>query len=116
MSTDVSEERIAYIFRAKNPRARHQREQVAAVCSLQLPAHAGSSRADFSTLKMEAINSSETLVHTRSTRRNILECGILYSHRRENFKPYKIVFVVLRKHKSSPYCKILKIAFSSRKI
>jgi hypothetical protein len=35
---------------------------------LQPPAHAGSSLADFSTLKMEAIRSSETSVHTRSTR------------------------------------------------
>jgi hypothetical protein len=34
---------------------------------LQPPAHAGSSLADFSTLKMEAIRSSETSIHTRST-------------------------------------------------
>jgi hypothetical protein len=33
-------------------------------------------RADFSTLKMEAIRSSETSVHTRSTRRHIPEDGI----------------------------------------
>jgi hypothetical protein len=39
---------------------------------LQLPAHA-----DFSTLKMEAIRSSETLVHTGTTRRHIPEDGIL---------------------------------------
>jgi hypothetical protein len=39
--------------------------------SLQPPAHVGSSLADFSTLKMEAIRSSETSVHTRSTRRHI---------------------------------------------
>jgi hypothetical protein len=44
---------------------------------LQPPAHAGSSLAGFSTLKMEAIRSSETLVHTRSTRRHIPEDGIL---------------------------------------
>jgi hypothetical protein len=41
------------------------------------PAHAGSSLADFSTLKMEAILSSETSVHTRSTLRHIPEDGIL---------------------------------------
>jgi hypothetical protein len=41
--------------------------------------HAGSSLADFSTLKMEAIRSSETSVHTRSTRRHIPEDGILHS-------------------------------------
>jgi hypothetical protein len=45
--------------------------------SLQPPAHAGSSHTDFSTLKMEAIRSSETSVHTRSTRRHIPEDGIL---------------------------------------
>jgi hypothetical protein len=45
---------------------------------LQLPAHAGSSLADFSTLKMEAIRSSETSVQsTTSTRRNTPEDGIL---------------------------------------
>jgi hypothetical protein len=41
------------------------------------PAHAGSSLADFSTLKMEAIRSSETSVHTKSSRRQIPEDGIL---------------------------------------
>jgi hypothetical protein len=50
--TDVSEERIA---------------------------HAGSSLADFSTLKMDAIRSSETSVHTRSTRRHNPEDVILQS-------------------------------------
>jgi hypothetical protein len=47
-----------------------------------------SSLADFFTLKMEAIRSSETSVHTRSTRRHIPEDGILHSHRRENLKSY----------------------------
>jgi hypothetical protein len=37
------------------------------------------SHADFSTLKMEAIRSSETSVHTRSTRRHIPEDGILHN-------------------------------------
>jgi hypothetical protein len=50
---------------------------------MQPPAHAGSSLADFSTLKMEAIRSSETSVHRRSTRRHIPEDGILHSHRRK---------------------------------
>jgi hypothetical protein len=54
--TDVSEERIASIL-----------------CSLQPPAHADSSLADFSTLKIEAVLSSETSVHTRSTRLHIPE-------------------------------------------
>jgi hypothetical protein len=47
---------------------------------LQPPAHAGSSLADFSTVKMEAIHSSETSVQsTRSTWRHIPEDGILQS-------------------------------------
>jgi hypothetical protein len=49
-------------------------------------AHARSSLANFSNLKMEAIHSSETSVHTRSTRRHIPEDGILHSQRCENFK------------------------------
>jgi hypothetical protein len=43
--------------------------------------------ADFSTLKMEAIRSSETSVHTRSTRHHIPEDGILI------FKQFKIVII-----------------------
>jgi hypothetical protein len=56
--TDVSEERIASIFGLAT-------------------SHAGSSLADFSTLKMEAIRSSETSYHIRSTRYHIPEDGIL---------------------------------------
>jgi hypothetical protein len=59
----------------------------------QPPTHAGSSLADFSTLKMEAIRSSETSVYTRSTRRHIPEDGILHSHRRENLKSYTSFFI-----------------------
>jgi hypothetical protein len=45
---------------------------------LQLSAHSGSSLADFSTLKMEAIRSSETSVQsTTTTRRHTPEDGIL---------------------------------------
>jgi hypothetical protein len=46
-------------------------------------------------LKMEAMRSSETSVHTRSTRRHITEDGILNSYRRENLKSY-IFFLSLR--------------------
>jgi hypothetical protein len=42
-------------------------------------------------LMMEAINSRETSVLTRSTRRRIPEDGILHSHRRENLKTYGFV-------------------------
>jgi hypothetical protein len=54
------------------------------------PARAVSSLADFYTLKMKAIRSSETSVHTRSTRRHIPEDGILHSHRCENHKSYNL--------------------------
>jgi hypothetical protein len=37
---------------------------------------------------MEPIRSSETSVPTRATRRNILDNGILHSHRRENLRSY----------------------------
>jgi hypothetical protein len=47
--------------------------------SLQPSAHTGSSLADFSTLKVEATRSSETSVHTRSTRCHIPEDGILHA-------------------------------------
>jgi hypothetical protein len=60
--TDVPEERVASIFRVlKNPRAMK----------------GFYSRADFPTLKMEAIRSSETSVPTRPTRRHIQEDAIL---------------------------------------
>jgi hypothetical protein len=42
------------------------------------PAHAGTSLADFSTLKMETIRSSESSVHQRITWRHIPEHGILH--------------------------------------
>jgi hypothetical protein len=70
-----------------------------------LPAHAGSSFADISTLKMEAIRSSEASVYfTGSTRRHIPEDGILHSHRCENLKSYKYVFI----------CRILVVSYDPR--
>jgi hypothetical protein len=77
--TDVSEKHIASISRVEKSASR-----------LQSSAHAGSSLADVSTLKMEAIRSSETSAHTISARSHIPQDGILHSHRRENLKPYII--------------------------
>jgi hypothetical protein len=56
--------------------------------SPQPPVYAGSSLANFSTLKMEAICSSETSVYIISIRRHIPEDGILHNHSRENLKSY----------------------------
>jgi hypothetical protein len=59
---------------------------------LQPPTHAGFSIADFSTLKMGAIHSSETSVYTRSTRPHIPEDDILHSHRLDNLRSYIFTF------------------------
>jgi hypothetical protein len=51
----------------------------------------GSSLANFSTLKVEVMCSSEASVHTKSTWHNIPENGILHSHRCENLKSYIVL-------------------------
>jgi hypothetical protein len=81
--TDVSDERIASIFRvdksaieepvwAGGCRLSHQSENTQHI--------AGSSLVDLSNLNMDAIRSSETSVHTRSTRHHIPEDGILQKY------------------------------------
>jgi hypothetical protein len=64
--------------------------------SLQPPAHAGSSLAYFSTLKMEAIRSSEMSVHIRSTRRHIPEDGILNEYRSLRFDAEHALHLIQR--------------------
>jgi hypothetical protein len=56
---------------------------------VSVPTNAGSSLADFSTMKMEPIRSFEASVLTKSTRRHFPEDGILHSHLCENLRSYK---------------------------
>jgi hypothetical protein len=103
--------------RRKYPRAKNQRGQSAVTCSRCLLAREFFS----STLKMEAISSSETSI---STRCHIPGDGILHSHRRENLKSYNMHFIlvqVTRGHKvrtqedflCRSWCWILEISGSA---
>jgi hypothetical protein len=85
--TDVWEESIAYIFMVEKSASE---EPTWIGSSLQPPARPGPSLEDFSTLKVEKVRSSETSVHTRSTRHHNPEDGILHSNRREHLKLYKV--------------------------
>jgi hypothetical protein len=67
--TDVSEDRIAPIFRIEKSAS-------------------GSPLVDFSTLQMEAIRSSETSVNPGSIQHHIPDDDILHSHHCENLKSY----------------------------
>jgi hypothetical protein len=81
---------------------------------LQPPAHAGSSLADFSTLTTEAIRSSKTSVHTRSTRRHIPEDGtlqIICLITWKNWWEWILIISLLRtrKHQHYMYIKINEV-------
>jgi hypothetical protein len=86
VSIDPSEKPIASIFTVQ--KSANEEPASAGGCRLN---RAGSSFANFPTLKMKAIGSSETSVHTRSTQRHIQENGILHNHRCENLKSYKFI-------------------------
>jgi hypothetical protein len=80
--TYVSEERSAAITRA------HSYIFLRSMHRLLVTANIVPSSLILVTLMLEAIRSSETLVLTRATWRNIPEDGILYSHCCENLKSY----------------------------
>jgi hypothetical protein len=61
----------------------------------QPAAHICSTLADYSTLKMEAIRSSETSVNPSSTQRHIPEDNILHSHRFESLIIIIIIIIII---------------------
>jgi hypothetical protein len=71
--TDVSEERIAYVFKVQ----KSAWEEPVWIGELQPPVHAGSLITDFYSLKMDAVHSLETFFYTISTQCHIPEDGIL---------------------------------------
>jgi hypothetical protein len=104
--TDVSDERIASLFKVEEKRRESASEK-----SVWAPA--GSSLADYllspSTLKMKAIRSSKTSVNTISTRRHLPEDCFLHSHGRENLRSSQSFSS--SRHVADSFCKLLKFSF-----
>jgi hypothetical protein len=90
--TDVSEERIATIFRVEKNKKIRKRKTSVSNTSLLVLAHSISALPDFlpfsSTLHMQAKRTPETSVNTITTRRHIPEDCFLHSHRRDNLRSY----------------------------
>jgi hypothetical protein len=63
--------------------------------------------ADYSTLKMEAISSSETSVYPCSTQRHIPEDDILHSHSCESLKSYIHYHVYKNPNEPSSYFHVI---------
>jgi hypothetical protein len=71
------------------------RTDVRSVCWLLVTANVIPSSPILATLLIEDQRSFETSVLTRATRHNTSEDGILHSHRRENLKSLKMLFMRL---------------------
>jgi hypothetical protein len=98
--TNVSEERIAFIFRLE--KSASGEPAAAGGCRLSYQSETSSyiktvreckPHKKF-TLKMEVICSSETSVNPGSTRRHIPEDYILHSHRCENLNSYMLILLL----------------------